>query len=264
MTISGRYDAGSHRFFRRPPGKLTPWRKLGPGIDLKTHAGYTLHAPSIHPDTGKPYVLVDLPIAEPPDWLVELITPPPPPPPKPISVFWTQVWPGGDSIADSVLRFRQLGRRSRTARLDVHQLRPGLRWCGLAADRAHIPTCSATIRHGLLFVYSSETVFTVTEPSNPNGYTKFRAFAWLNHNKDMSAAARALREEACLMPQSANVPPAGGKVKGQRTITWTTADKVNDGVPTWAWEYGRKGRLMRATLVLFAGRPGAGKSTAAR
>lgn len=55
---------------------------------------------------------------------------------------------------------------------------------------------------------------------------------------------------------------AGGKAK--RTIDWSTAMDVADGIPTWAWEYGGKGRLARATLVLFAGRPDAGKSTAAR
>lgn len=39
---------------------------------------------------------------------------------------------------------------------------------------------------------------------------------------------------------------------------------VSDDTPDWAWSYGGKGRIQRGTLALFAGRPGAGKSTAAR
>ncbi|WP_084984913.1 AAA family ATPase [Prescottella equi] len=39
---------------------------------------------------------------------------------------------------------------------------------------------------------------------------------------------------------------------------------IGDDVPTWAWEYGDKGRIPLGALSLFAGRPGAGKSTAAR
>ena len=35
MTLSGRGDGGCHRFFRRPPGRLS-CKLLGPGIDLKT------------------------------------------------------------------------------------------------------------------------------------------------------------------------------------------------------------------------------------
>jgi hypothetical protein len=43
-----------------------------------------------------------------------------------------------------------------------------------------------------LFVYSPNTPFKVTESGNVNGYTKFRAFAVLNHDGDMSVAAHAL------------------------------------------------------------------------
>lgn len=40
--------------------------------------------------------------------------------------------------------------------------------------------------------------------------------------------------------------------------------EVQDKLPVWAWNYGGKGRIMLGTLALFAGRPGTGKSTAAR
>lgn len=56
----------------------------------------------------------------------------------------------------------------------------------------HTSTCSATVRHGCLFVWSTSTVF-VSKNENGKGYTKFRAYALLNHGGDMSAAARHLR-----------------------------------------------------------------------
>jgi hypothetical protein len=55
---------------------------------------------------------------------------------------------------------------------------------------------SATVRYGLLFVYSQATPFEATEPGNPRGYTRFRAYALLEHGGDLAAAARALRREA--------------------------------------------------------------------
>lgn len=51
---------------------------------------------------------------------------------------------------------------------------------------------------------------------------------------------------------------------GRRIIRWRTGTEVRDDVPEWAVEYNGKGCIQRATLALFAGRPGAGKSTGAR
>lgn len=51
---------------------------------------------------------------------------------------------------------------------------------------------------------------------------------------------------------------------GGRVIALVRASSVSDDVPDWVWSYGGKGRIQRGTLALFAGRPGAGKSTALR
>jgi len=40
--------------------------------------------------------------------------------------------------------------------------------------------------------------------------------------------------------------------------------ELKDDVPVWGWEYAEKGRIPLGALSLFAGRPGAGKSTAGR
>ena len=53
---------------------------------------------------------------------------------------------------------------------------------------------SATIRHDVLFVYSTNTVFEVTEAEAPHGYTRFRAWAMFKFGGDLSAAASAARE----------------------------------------------------------------------
>jgi hypothetical protein len=73
--------------------------------------------------------------------------------------------------------------------LDADPDADGSRWLHPAATSS----CSATVRNGCLFVYSPNTPFEVTESSQPKGYTKFRAYAVLEHGGDMKAAARALK-----------------------------------------------------------------------
>lgn len=191
-TISGRGTGGAHLFYKRPPGKLSA-KRLGPGLDIKDAlVGYTVRPPSMHPDSGKSYAYIDRPVVDPSDWLVELIVEPEPEtrayaPRSIFSSFWS------DSIAD------EFGETTSWAEiLEPHG------WRCLNADPDadgaiwlhpnHSSACSATIRFGCLFVYSTNTPFEITELSNPNGYTKFRAYAVLYHNGDMSAAAQTLRE----------------------------------------------------------------------
>jgi hypothetical protein len=59
------------------------------------------------------------------------------------------------------------------------------------------------------------------------------------------------------------MPEQKSAAKG-KAFRMTKASTITDGVPEWAWEYNNVGSLQRRTLSLFAGRPGAGKSTAAR
>jgi hypothetical protein len=189
-TVSGRGDGGCHRFYRRPPGKLS-CKQLGPGIDLKTSTGYVVLAPSIHPETGRPYTRIDAPVAAPPNWLRALMA-------FEQSTKWGKVrrslpghWSAAASIAD---RFSAI--TSWMEILSPHGWQcfcsdpdgDGARWL----HPTHTSSCSATIRNGCLFVYSSNTVFDTTESGYPRGYTKFRAFAVLNYGGDLSAAASAL------------------------------------------------------------------------
>lgn len=192
-VVSGRGDGGSHRYYRRPFGKLTD-KHLGPGIDIKTSAGYCVVPPSIHPDSGQPYHWVDAPIAEPPDWLVGLIRPPAPivPVSRGQKCHKGRNAVNGPSIADSFTTsttwadvLEPHGWRC----IDADPDSDGARWLHPAATSA----CSATVRHGCLFVYSDNTPFDTTTAAYPRGYTRFRAHAVLNHHGDLTAAARELK-----------------------------------------------------------------------
>jgi hypothetical protein len=189
MTISGRGDGGCHLYVRRPPAILSP-RRLGPGIDLKTSTGYAVTAPSIHPDTGVPYTLVDGPVPAPPEWFIELVTEHRLP-----HTGSTPRLPSSHSPADAysaAVSWADVLEPQGWECLDYDPDADGARWL----HPNHTSRCSATIRHGCLFVWSTNTAFAVTEPGYPRGYTKFRAYAVLNHKGDMSAAARAIRREA--------------------------------------------------------------------
>ncbi len=59
-------------------------------------------------------------------------------------------------------------------------------------------------------------------------------------------------------------PTDDHRVPSSRSVVLTTFANERDDVPVWAWSYGGKGRVPVGALALFAGRPGAGKSTAGR
>lgn len=199
---SGRGDGGGHRYFRRPAGDITAAR-LPEGIDLKTHAGYVVAPPSLHPDTGKPYTWLDIAeVADPPRWLIDLLRPAPRPPRQCSSSGGARhrpgdndltAWSPGSSPADGYTAsttWAQVLEPHGWRCLDADGDADGARWLHPNATSQ----CSATVRNDCLFVYSPNTPLPVTEPGNPNGCTKFRAYAHLNHNGDMSAAARTIKE----------------------------------------------------------------------
>ncbi len=191
-TVSGRGDGGRHLFYRRPAGKLSSKRLL-PGIDLKTSTGYVVLPPSIHPDSGKPYSRIEAPVAPPPAWLVDLLKPEPRPA-APRSAPRLYALHTGPSVADEFsanASWAEILMPHGWFCLDTDPDADGARWLHPAATSA----CSATIRNGCLFVYSTNTPFDVTEPGHPKGYTRFRAMAVLEHNGDLRAAACALRHQ---------------------------------------------------------------------
>jgi Bifunctional DNA primase/polymerase, N-terminal len=192
-SISGRGDGGQHRWFLHPGGTPSAAR-LGAGLDLKTHRGYVVLPPSRHPATGQPYRWAE-PVLEPapvPGWLAHLLAPPATPTVPARHRLRTPTGMG-ESVAE---RFNAqaswaevLGSHGWTCP-DPNPDADGARWRHPGATNPK----SATIRHGLLFVYSAATPFEPTEAGAPHGYTKFRAFAVLAHRGDLRAAARALQQ----------------------------------------------------------------------
>jgi Bifunctional DNA primase/polymerase, N-terminal len=182
-SLSGRGDGGRHLWWLNPGGTLTTAR-LADGLDVKTHRGYVVLPPSVHPASGEPYrwVIAVTPVAM-PTWLVDLLRP--------------QAQPArhrfarphrctGPSIADAFT----------TATTWAEVLEPH-GWAEVTPDRWRHPAAthpvSATVTNDCLFVYSTGTPFEQTEAGSPHGYTRFRAWAVLNHSGDLSAAARTLR-----------------------------------------------------------------------
>lgn len=74
---------------------------------------------------------------------------------------------------------------------------------------------------------------------------------------------------AATMQRMAAKAHAGRATTGKATATAeplnaASADTIATLTPSWAWEYDGRGRVLKGGMTLFAGRPAAGKSTAAR
>lgn len=82
------------------------------------------------------------------------------------------------------------------------------------------------------------------------------------HDKSCPACHNLWREQIGLEPPSSSRPER--PTTPARRVRLSSFATELDDVPIWAWEYGGKGRIAVGTLALFAGRPGAGKSTAGR
>jgi hypothetical protein len=166
VSISGRGDGGHHRWFLHPGGRLSAAR-LGTSVDLKTHTGYVVLRPSRHPATGQPYRWAE-PTLDPaalPGRLAAAAVADiaadagrPPPPPSSISSGW-----GGRRDLQPDQRWTQVLGPHGWICPDPDPDADGARWRHPGATNSK----SATIRHGLLFVYSQATPFTPTEAGAP-------------------------------------------------------------------------------------------------
>lgn len=79
-AITPRDDGGRHYWFKLPAGvSARPQTEVLPGVDTRAFGGYAIAPPSVHPN-GKKYKwglsILETPMAEIPDWLLELISNP--------------------------------------------------------------------------------------------------------------------------------------------------------------------------------------------
>ena len=137
------------------------------------------------------------------------------------------------------------------------------------------PGISATTNHAgsdLLCVFSTSTPFETIDAGHT--YTKFGAYAVLNHGGDFGAAARALggqgygqpRTQGAPEPRSdtrtnsviASCPPPGSAARDDTaTAVLTRLSTVKPIAVEWLWH----GRLARGKYTLIAGDPGGGKTS---
>jgi hypothetical protein len=219
---SGRNDGGRHHWYWRPDDlhpsttRLNAWareRGLGEategdgwtaGIDVLTSTHrYSIVPPSLHPDSGQPYwwdaegAPDDLP-----DILAELLSPPEPKPAPPRAPRPARP-SEGETPADWFTRTAQWSDILKGWELvDGNGETDESLWKHPTATAES----SASIRHGCLFSYSTNLPFVPTGHNDPHGYTKFHAYAVLEHGGDLSEAARHIR--TTMMPPATQTPPA--------------------------------------------------------
>ncbi|MVU80631.1 DNA primase [Nocardia sp. ET3-3] len=83
-TVATPSGTGRHLYYGAPQGLRLPntTARLGPGIDTRGHGGYVVAVGS-HTIDGDYRVLANKPVADLPEWLQALLTPPPTPPGNP-------------------------------------------------------------------------------------------------------------------------------------------------------------------------------------
>jgi hypothetical protein len=193
-------SGGRHLYFRMPAGHVIAndaGRRLGPGLDVRGEGGQVVAPPTLHPTSGRRYEWeVDhhprtTPVADPPAWLVDLLTVEPeqpiPPPPR---TDRTGDEPGAD-----------FENRTTWAQLLAAD---GWTYAGAATNRTtgarYEKWCrpGVTDHHGLT-VNALGTdrvkVFTPSVPGLDEGgtYSRFGYYAATRHGGDHAAAAAALR-----------------------------------------------------------------------
>jgi hypothetical protein len=204
-TISGRAKGGRHYWFWHPGGQIAS-KIIKGAIETKTHSGYLVMPPSIHPDTGNRYQRIDAPVATAPRWLIDLIRPrtraPRSIPRSSGLLSGSSTWTGSPAEDFNASHtWAEVLMPHGWVCLDGDTEADRARWVHPKATS----NWSATVRYGLLFVYSTSTEFGVTEGNGvTKGYTKFRAYALLNfpglnESDRMSAAARSLNSARSLL-----------------------------------------------------------------
>lgn len=266
---------GRHFCFRQPAGlafKCTAG-KLAPNVDTRADGGYILAPPSAV--DGKPYRwlseshLGDMPregLPEPPQWLLDLLdaaaAPKRAPTPKEDLKPLDSTKPGDDFCARATWHeiLAPHGWLFGGERHGVqHWTRPG-KDEGVSATAGH---CKSESGRDLFYV------FTPNAPPLEAGksYSKFAAYATLEHGGDFGAAASALagkgygREASNVVDGTSPTTerPANDSGNARSPIYRPILTRLSDVQPEqvrWLWP----GRIALGKLTLLAGDPGLGKS----
>ena len=230
-------SGGRHIYLYAPiPISNDAGRKLGPGIDIRGTGGQVLAPPTIHPN-GQPYNWLighhpdDLPLAEAPGWLLQLLTPTPTPTPAPTrrqSDLWDELDDSPAANYNNTTTWPQLltddgWTHSHTDRNgEQHWTRPGKN-----------NGTSATVGWNGQDVL---VVFTSSLSWLPEGaYSRFGYYACRYHNGDRSAAAKDLRRNQPIStPQTEpNADPDDWPEPAPLHTETTTPAFPTHTLPTW-------------------------------
>lgn len=114
---------------------------------------------------------------------------------------------------------------------------------------------SASTKNGWFYVFTTSTVFEANR-----SYGKFFTYAKLNHNGDLTTAAKELRSKGYgQINQPQSKPKTSTVIVGdpKRMVVATPLSDVAPEPTDWLWE----GRMALGALNLLSGREGLGKST---
>jgi len=185
-------SGGWHFYFRFDPTRPLRNGVLGPDIDIRGEGGQVLAPPTIHPDTHEPYVVhLDVPVADAPDWVFDiLLAPAPAPAPAPAQ----PAVQGEDGPAQ---RYNEATTWEELLTADgwtLHHVdRSGeVHWTRPGKDKRD-GTSATTNYEGR----DCLVVFTSSVPAlQPDkAYSRFGYYAATRHGGDRSAAAAQLRSE---------------------------------------------------------------------
>ena len=193
--------------------------RLGPGIDIRGHGGQILVEPSIHPN-GQPYTWEhghapwDIPVADAPDWLLELVLGTPPKPPAVPATAdsagdrpgdqWAAQTSWTDLLEADGWTLHHVDRDG-----EHHWTRPGKEVRdGTSATTGYADT-------DLLKVFTTS----IPELEPDTTYTKLGYLAAIHHHGDYAAAADALRTSGFGTPTD------------HRPLVWTPDLVQADGTP---------------------------------
>lgn len=196
-TLSATTGSGGRHFLFAAPDPLPDLRSLlASGVDFK-HNGYFVAAPSIHPDTGEPYVW-DRPWQGPhgstsalevqpmPDWLLELATVPE----QDEKAARSEVDPNDmrpGTQFNAIATWAEAGLEA--AGWSLVKVEHGEEfWCRPGKEGAISATANFE-NSGLFYVFT-----TSTELESDRGYDKFGLYTRLVHGGDMEAAIEAVRD----------------------------------------------------------------------
>ena len=180
--LSGRGDGGRHRYLLHPGGQLNE-KRLPDGVDLKTHAGYVV-LPE-HPSRQRDALQVGRTARN--DRSLPDMAGRAAPPCRARTGTNDQTFPGRARLRQHrrlVHPHDNLGSDPR--RLDRSNRR-------METPDRYLPDIGDGPPRPAVRVQPQHPPLDPTKPGSPHGYTRFRAWAVLHHQGDLSAAARQAR-----------------------------------------------------------------------